>query len=153
MVLAPALPGSGIAPRAPRTWGPQVAVVPALVAAGSGALAWWLSSLKLDAIERQTINEPYLLRHIEQHLELTVLSTAAVIAVAVPLGVLLTRSRFRWASPGIIGLANVGQATPPVGLIVLLSLWVGGVIETSLGRRRVSAAQPRRLSQPEEGSR
>jgi osmoprotectant transport system permease protein len=43
----------------------------------------------------------------------------------VPLGVVLTRGRLRRLSPLVVGVANVGQAAPAVGLIVLLAIWLG----------------------------
>ena len=42
-----------------------------------------------------------------------------------PLGVLLTRPFARWVKPVGLGLGNLGQAIPSIGLIVLLALWLG----------------------------
>ena len=47
-------------------------------------------------------------------------------AIAVPLGIVLTRgSAGRFISPVVVGIANIGQAAPSIGLIVLLAIWVG----------------------------
>lgn len=53
-------------------------------------------------------------------------------AVGVPLGILLTRRRTRFLAPVAVGFANIGQAAPAIGLIVLLFLatnrtgfWIG----------------------------
>lgn len=54
---------------------------------------------------------------------MTVAITAIVLVVAVPLAVLVTRDRFRWLAPLFIGIANIGQAAPAIGLLVLFFLW------------------------------
>jgi osmoprotectant transport system permease protein len=59
-----------------------------------------------------------------QHIELTVVSTAIVVVLAVSTGILLTRPFARWATPVVIALANIGQAVPSIGLLVLLAfIW------------------------------
>jgi len=52
-------------------------------------------------------------------------STLAVIVVAVPLGILLTRPGLRRLSGPVLALANVGQAVPSIGVLVLLAVTVG----------------------------
>ena len=37
---------------------------------------------------------------------------------------MLTRGRLRAASPVVVGIANIGQAAPSIGLIVLLAIWL-----------------------------
>ena len=41
-----------------------------------------------------------------------------------PLGILLTRGRFKAAAPVVVGVANAGQSAPAVGLIVLFAMWL-----------------------------
>jgi osmoprotectant transport system permease protein len=60
-----------------------------------------------------------------EHVQLTFIASALVVAVAVPLGILVTRRRFLRLSPVVVGLANICQAAPSVGLIVLLAIWLG----------------------------
>ena len=52
-------------------------------------------------------------------------STLIVIAVAVPLGIFLTRPAFRRISPVILGIANSGQALPAYGLLVIFLFIMG----------------------------
>jgi len=54
-----------------------------------------------------------------QHLQIAVLSTALVIVVAVPLGVMLTRPSLRRIAPVVLTVANSGQALPAYGLLVI----------------------------------
>jgi osmoprotectant transport system permease protein len=52
-------------------------------------------------------------------------STFWVITIAVPLGVMLTRSWARRIAPAFLAVANVGQAVPSIGILVLLAVTVG----------------------------
>jgi osmoprotectant transport system permease protein len=52
-------------------------------------------------------------------------STAFVIGLAVPAGILLTRPRFkRYATP-VLTFASSGQAIPAYGLLILFFTWIG----------------------------
>lgn len=58
-----------------------------------------------------------------QHLNLTLWSTLIVLAIAVPLGILLTRPRFRRYAGPVLSVANAGQAIPAYGLLILILAW------------------------------
>ncbi len=67
-----------------------------------------------------------------QHILITAAVVIIVVAVAVPLGTLLTRPGFRGLAPIFVGIANIGASAPAIGLIVLCYLvtrttgfWVG----------------------------
>jgi len=62
---------------------------------------------------------------LEQHLSLTFWSTLFTIVMAVPLGILLTRPRFKRAGSPILAVATSGQAIPAFGLLVLAFAWLG----------------------------
>jgi osmoprotectant transport system permease protein len=92
----------------------------------------WGRSLHLDDIERRSLNAAYLWRATREHLSLTFLTTVLVVALAVGAGIVLTRRSMRWLTPIATGLANIGQATPAIGLLVLLSIWLGIGFTTAL---------------------
>jgi ABC-type proline/glycine betaine transport system permease subunit len=79
----------------------------------------------LDSIEKRSLNPDRIRVDLWQHVQLSLVATALTIAIAVPLGILLTRSFARWVKPIGLGLGNFGQAIPSIGLIVLLALWLG----------------------------
>lgn len=85
----------------------------------------WVQSQTLDSIESRTLNGHRISTDLWRHVELSLIATALTIAIAVPLGVLLTRPFARWIRPIGMGLGNFGQAIPSIGLIVLLALWLG----------------------------
>ena len=89
------------------------------------ALYVYVQGQNLDRIEQATINAQFIGEKVGEHLQLSLVSTALVVAIAVPLGVVLTRGGARrWSSP-FLGLANIGQAVPSIGVIVLLAVTVG----------------------------
>ena len=101
--------------------------MPVLLAVVLGGTYLWVSSLELDSIEQRTLNREVLTDRTVEHLELTAVSTAIVILIAIPLGILLSRRFARTIVPGVLALANIGQGVPSLGLITIIVLW------TSLG--------------------
>ncbi|MEV0924091.1 ABC transporter permease [Streptomyces spongiicola] len=108
---------------------------PVVVAAALLADYLWVQSMQLDSIEQRTLNSGYLVARTTEHLKLTVIATVLIMAIAVPLGIVASRVRARWVPPVLLGLANIGQATPAIGVLVLLTILYGpgfGVAMTSL---------------------
>lgn len=95
---------------------------PAVLGLAGLTLFAWVQTKTLDSIEARRVNGDFIGSATVEHIKLTVVSTFFVIAIAVPLGVLLTRPFARWVTPGVIGLANVGQMVPSIGVLVLLAL-------------------------------
>jgi ABC-type proline/glycine betaine transport system permease subunit len=107
-------------------------VRPVVIVVALLALWAWVSSKDLDKIERRTLSRSEILRQLGEHVQLSLLSTVITVALAVPLGILLNRRGARWARPLALGLGNVGQAIPSIGLIVLLALVIGTGFKTAL---------------------
>nr|WP_076480317.1 ABC transporter permease [Williamsia sterculiae] len=101
----------------------QLWLQPIIVAVVAVAVIAWAFSQDLTATQKATVNASYVWDLFLQHLALTVAITLIVVIVAIPVGVLVTRRRFRWLAPVFIGLANIGQAAPAIGLLVLFFLW------------------------------
>lgn len=81
-------------------------------------------------------------QNILQHINMTFWSTLLVVIVAVPLGIFITRPRFkRYASP-ILAFANSGQAIPAFGLLVLFAGWLGTGQTTAIWAFTVFALLP-----------
>ncbi|MFT4083605.1 MAG: ABC transporter permease [Nocardioides sp.] len=100
-------------------------VLPLVVLLVFGGYVWWRQSADLDSIERSALAWPAIRGELWQHVKLTVVSSAIVVAVAVPLGVLVTRGRAKAIAPFVVAVANTGQAAPSIGLLVLLAMWLG----------------------------
>jgi len=119
-----------VAPVKPRRIGLwKLVTVPAVIAVMLAATYLWLADAELDAISQNALAGDAVRNALWQHVELTVISTFFVLIIAIPLGILLTRGKLSRASPPVMALANVGQATPALGLLALLVIWLG------IGRR------------------
>ncbi len=96
---------------------------PVAVALLVGGVLLWAFTSDLDSIERANLAPAKILRDTWDHLVISVVVTALVVAVAVPLGIAVTRRWARWAAPVVLAIATVGQAAPAVGVLVLFFLW------------------------------
>jgi len=90
-----------------------------------GLLVAWLLTADLSDTERQTLDPSTIWGYTLEHLQITVLAALVVLVIAIPLGILLTRPGIRKAAPTVRAIANVGQAAPAIGLVVLLAFWLG----------------------------
>ncbi|MGH3096285.1 MAG: ABC transporter permease [Streptosporangiales bacterium] len=103
----------------------KLSIQPALVIIFVLGFVIWRATATLDSIERRSLAWARVGELLWQHIALSVVSTVIVLAVAMPLGILLTRRSTRKATPAVVGVANIGQAAPAVGLLVLFALWLG----------------------------
>jgi osmoprotectant transport system permease protein len=99
-------------------------------------------ALPADSIEERYLNAEELGRELGEHVRLSVVATMITIGIAVPLGILLTRSFAGWIRPVGLGLGNLGQAIPSIGLVVLLALWMGTGFATAVVALVVYAVLP-----------
>lgn len=113
--------GAGTAQRSWRALGYQLLGITAVLS----LLVGWLLLADLSPAELTTLAPAALWAHTLEHLQLTLLSAAIVLVVAVPLGIALTRQKLRFLSGPVLVLANIGQAAPSIGLVVLLAFWLG----------------------------
>ncbi|UKY50516.1 ABC transporter permease [Streptomyces inhibens] len=85
----------------------------------------WFRGARLDSIAHQAVDNGKVWLALRQHIALTAISTVFVLIIAIPLGIALTRSKLRRATPLAMAIANLGQAVPALGLLVLLVIWLG----------------------------
>jgi osmoprotectant transport system permease protein len=129
--LAPQPFGPGVAPPMPPDLAARVGWLrparyvgmPIFLSLVCLALYLWVRSKELDSIEERSLNREFLTDKIIEHINLAAVSTVAVILIAVPLGILVTRPIARFLTPVVLGIANIGQAVPSIGLLVLFVLW------------------------------
>jgi osmoprotectant transport system permease protein len=80
----------------------------------------------LDSIEANVLNKQSLTDATIQHVEVSVTIALLVVAIAVPLGILVTRKTTRRLSGPVIALGNLGQAAPSLGLLALVGFYAIG---------------------------
>jgi osmoprotectant transport system permease protein len=106
--------------------------IPIVVLVGFAAYALWHQTADLDSVEQSALGWGDVWLAIWQHVKLTVVGAVVVVLIAVPLGILMTRPGFKRAAPAVVGVANAGQAAPAIGLVVLLSMWLGSGFRTAI---------------------
>jgi osmoprotectant transport system permease protein len=97
-------------------------VTPAVLLAVLAVLALYVSGQSLDSIEERRLTLEFILPAVVQHVTLTVVSTAFVLVIAVPIGILLTRPFARRVVAPAVAVFNIGQAVPSIGVLVLLAI-------------------------------
>nr|WP_241972569.1 ABC transporter permease [Cryobacterium cryoconiti] len=85
----------------------------------------WLLTANLSPIELTTLAPSALWIYTLEHIQLTLLAAVIVLVIAIPLGIALTRRPLRFLTAPVLAFANVGQAAPAIGVVVLLAFWVG----------------------------
>jgi osmoprotectant transport system permease protein len=90
-----------------------------------GAVLAWVFTSDLKPNEQKTLNPTSLLQMLGDHLLITAVVTLLVVVIAVPLGILLTRPGARLLAPLFLAIANIGQAAPALGVLVLFFLITG----------------------------
>lgn len=98
---------------------------------GIGYLLWYRAST-FTATEQASLGWANLRTTIVEHVRLTVVATLIVVVVAIPLGIALTRPALRRLEPLAVNIANIGQAAPAVGLLVLFTFWMGTGFRTAV---------------------
>jgi osmoprotectant transport system permease protein len=127
----PATAASGSGPGAKRTrlglgrWVLQ----PALCVAVVVAALLYVNNADVSETEQRSLAVPQLLTLLREHMTVSLAATLLTCAVAIPLGIALTRGRLRRYSKPIITIAGFGQAAPAIGLIALgaVLFGIGGV--------------------------
>ncbi|WP_406372225.1 ABC transporter permease [Streptomyces sp. NBC_00647] len=111
-------------PRRRISW-QKLTLLPAVLIALLLATWIWFQQADLDAISKNALSNGQVSKALWQHIQLTLISTFFVLIIAIPLGILLTRKAFRKLTPIAMTVANMGQATPAIGLLALLVIWLG----------------------------
>lgn len=106
----------------PRFWTLRRVVTPIAIVCVLLTLYLWIASIPLDSIMQRTLNWDYVLLRTKEHLVLTVSASFFVAILAIPAGIVASRTRSKLVRGFILTLANIGQATPAIGFIILLAI-------------------------------
>lgn len=103
----------------------QLLGLPVVLALSLVACLVYVRTAPLDSIEARLLDPGGLLSATLRHLQLVGVSTVVVVALAVPLGILATRPAARRIVPFVVGLGNVAQGVPSLGVLVLFAVLYG----------------------------
>lgn len=124
----------------PRLW--RSLGTPVLLASVCAALYLYIRGQDLDRIAQASLNFETIRQKLAEHVQLTFLSTLLVIVIAMPVGAILTRPAVRRFSPLALAIANIGQATPSIGVLVLMAITVGIGFDKAVYALVIYAALP-----------
>lgn len=85
----------------------------------------YVNNAEVSESERRSLGVGELLTLLRQHLEISLAATVLTCAVAIPIGIILTRGPMRRFAKPIITVAGFGQAAPAIGLIALGAVLFG----------------------------
>ena len=100
-------------------------ITPAMAIVLIATMAFVWNTATVDQTTRNILEGSKLWTQLKAHLYMTLWSTFLVIAVAVPLGIFLTRPRFKRFSGPVLTFASSGQEIPAYGLLILFFVWLG----------------------------
>ncbi|MGV8970473.1 MAG: ABC transporter permease [Microbacteriaceae bacterium] len=106
----------------PKFWNLKRVITPLAILAVLGVLYLWIATMPLDSIMERTLNWEYILLRTREHLALTIVASFLVAILAIPAGIVASRTNSRIVRGTILTIANIGQATPAIGFIILLAI-------------------------------
>ena len=102
-----------------------------IVVVGVGYIIWYTSTT-FTPTESASLGWDNLRITILDHIRLALTAAVFVIVIAIPLGIALTRKSLKRYENTVVNIANVGQAAPAVGLLVLFTFWLGTGFRTAV---------------------
>lgn len=119
--------GSRLSPSARLIFNQHRSLIIQPILIGLLALILWysLSNATLDTIEAVTINQAFISQAIKDHLILSFASAGIILGIAIPVGIFLTRPRSRKFAPLVLIFANIGQAFPAAGVLIIAGIAFG----------------------------
>ncbi len=97
-------------------------LMPAALALVLLVLWVWVNSQTLNSIEQRRVNMSFIIARTVEHVTLAVVSTAIVLVIAIPVGIMLTRPWARTITPPAVAVFNIGVAIPSIGLVAIFAL-------------------------------
>jgi osmoprotectant transport system permease protein len=103
----------------------DLVATPVIVVVGLALVLLYTASRQLDSVEQRALDPAYLWTKFVEHIWLAAASTALVIAIALPLGIALSRPALRRIRTGTLAFGGFMQALPPYGVVILLAFLFG----------------------------
>lgn len=118
-------------------------LTPLLIVVALGGLLIFLAARgEPDKIEAFALNWPYMLARVWEHIVLAVTASLLVALIAIPAGIILSHTHSPWVRGFVLGIANIGQSTPAVGVIILFALIFGIGVPTAIAALVLYALLP-----------
>jgi ABC-type proline/glycine betaine transport system permease subunit len=99
----------------------DLVVTPVIVVVGLALVLLYTAHRQLDSVEQRALAPSYLWAKFLEHIWLAAASTVLVIALALPLGIALSRPAVERFRTGTLAFGSFMQALPSYGVIILLA--------------------------------
>jgi len=116
--------GESLATPSPALARLRVFFTPALLVVGLGISYVVFQSLSGNIADDQVLNQSFLASRLFEHVEISLISFVIVTAIGVPVGIVVSGAG-RVVRLPVFLLANLGQAVPSIGILVLLYAFLG----------------------------
>lgn len=104
--------------KTPLLKGKDIFIILFIISLGLG-LSYYVVNYPQDRIVERFISYERILRAVREHIYIVVVSSLLSIFTAVPLGLLLTRPKFKRFGDRILGFVNIGQTIPSLAIVAL----------------------------------
>lgn len=104
--------------KTPLLKGKDIFIILFIISIGLG-LSYYVVNYPQDRIVERFISYERILRAVREHIYIVFVSSLLSIFTAVPLGLLLTRPRFKKFGDRILGIVNIGQTIPSLAIVAL----------------------------------
>ncbi|MDH8678220.1 ABC transporter permease [Fusibacter bizertensis] len=96
----------------------DIALIVLIFAIGIG-FSVYVVNFPQDKIVERFMSYEKIIRSILQHLSIVVISSMLAIATSVPLGLILTRPKYKKFAKTVLGVVNIGQTIPSLAIVAL----------------------------------
>ena len=100
-------------------------ILPIILIALGGGLSYYVVEYPQDKVVQMFMSYKKIGLSLGQHVYMVLLSSILAILTSVPLGILLTRSRFKKIAPRVVAIVNVGQTIPSLAIVALCVGFLG----------------------------
>jgi osmoprotectant transport system permease protein len=109
----------------------DVILVLLILAIGIG-FSYYVINYPQDRIVERFMSYDKIIMALTQHIKIVVISSLLAIGTSVPLGILLTRPKFKKFAPRVLSIVNIGQTIPSLAIVALFVGILGIGINTAI---------------------
>jgi osmoprotectant transport system permease protein len=107
-------------------------LVPFFLLALAIGLSYYVVEFPQDKIVERFISYEKIIRLLWQHVYIVLISSGLAIATSLPLGILITRAKYKKLAPRVVAIVNIGQTIPSLAIIALFVGFLGIGAKTAI---------------------
>ena len=110
----------------------QDVILAVLILSVAIGFSYYVINYPQDKIVERFMSYEKIIMAITQHLKIVVISSLMAIGTSVPLGIILTRPKFKKFAPRVLSIVNIGQTIPSLAIVALFVGILGIGINTAI---------------------